>query len=405
MAGWIDGKQTATMGNRLRCFRRPRARPGGAATARSRSASTRFRLRGTSDAEVRTKISRPARKVPRPRGQPAALPDRKPLGEPLPSHRCGRSAKYRGLMDHMIELDAEKHPNHEPSPWLSERLTYPAIGGGWADAAAHWRVTTVTVKCAQPRELEPGIWMPWAVRGAVGSILFDVDLPRNDRASAYQALMAPSHLMVQGRWVPAPLLIDVFAGDSQILITARLFGFADLWLDTFIGALVLALNGGVRLRYGGHERAPWPVLDFSYVRGIGVPTVFGPSLLIRPLTPLCYGSQAHVPHAPERWLVSAITRATLIARWQGFRVDRKVPDAENLAENIRIIPSALQRVERFGKRSRRHAGATIEVTGERTELLLRNVDKDIAAALSLASTTGAGGHTAFGFGRFVLLVS
>jgi hypothetical protein len=49
-----------------------------------------------------------------------------------------------------------------------------------------------------------------------------------------------------------------------VSVTSRSFGFANLWRDHFIGALITSRNAGISVAHNSRGRRPWRVMEFSY---------------------------------------------------------------------------------------------------------------------------------------------
>ncbi|MDU9004486.1 hypothetical protein [Sedimentitalea todarodis] len=245
--------------------------------------------------------------------------------------------------------------------------------------------------------------MVYALRGALGDVLFQRGLPRADHASAYQALFNTRHLQLYRRQVPCPLLLDVGVEGGRIKVMARLFGFADLWRDELLAALISALNRGVSISENSSERSPWEVLDFHYMQHQRVPEVpDGPNLRVCPKSALCFGAEEHLRWEPERFVLAAFSRVTLMARWHRVLLNVSMPGLAEARSRTRPRLGRQGPATRLYKASRQHPKRHMTLVGEASELLLYVPDPDWREALALASNCGAGGHTVYGFGRFHL---
>jgi len=317
---------------------------------------------------------------------------------------CSPQLRISGLSDRgRRQTD---HPNHQPSPWLADVLNFPPVYGGISTLRAQWRCCTITVQCVPPEGFQPGAWMVYALRGAVGDELFERELPLLDRASAWQALYSTRHLHLAKRQVPSPLLLDVKAGREEIVVTARLFGLAGFWRDSFIAALITALNTGVSISENSRERRPWRVRDFHYVNEHGLaPPPNDTYLRILPRSALCYGAERHYRDEPERFLLSALSRVALIARWHQVLLDFDIPDLAMIRAASTAHKGIQGPMATVRKHSRGHAGKEKLLTGEETEILMQTDNLDWCELLHIASACAAGGHAVYGFGRFDLVAA
>ena len=248
--------------------------------------------------------------------------------------------------------------------------------------------------------------MVYALRGALGNELFGRDLPAPDRASAWQALFSTNHLQLAKRQVPSPLLLDVEVDEETINITARLFGFADMWRDVFMAALITALNKGVSIGENSVERQPWLVQDFYYETLCGLPPPPESNFLrLRPQGALCYGAEQHHSAEPARLLLSALSRVTLMARWHRVLLNFNIPTLAEIMAKSSVVKGFQGPITHIEKHSRRHAGQKMLLSGEGSELVLRTEQQDWVGLLQIASACAAGGHTSYGFGRFEIIAA
>lgn len=299
--------------------------------------------------------------------------------------------------------DIATHPNHHASMWLGDLLENPPLSGGFTTLREHWKECEITVTCVRPTGLRPGDWMVYALRGAVGGVLFERELPMPGRASAWQALFSTKHAQVRQRQVPSPLLLDILVGKNTLTITARLFGFASIWRDSFLGALISALNSGVSVYENSSERKPWRVIDFNYFVHRRLPEAFADTRMrCLPRGPLCYGAKQHRKDEPERFVLAALGRVGPMARWQRVRLAFEPPTLEAIRRSAVVRKGLQGRVVRLQKHSRRHSDSILELQGEATELLFDIRNPEWRDALAIASECCAGGHVSYGFGRFDL---
>ena len=290
--------------------------------------------------------------------------------------------------------------------WLARRLASPALWGDARLLARHWRETVIYATCRVPRGCLPGLWLSYAMRGAVGARLFHQPPRVRGEPSPYMALMRPVHLQIGGRHVGAPMLFDLSWKGRELLVKLRLLGFAAIWREAATEALLEALAGGISIAENAPVSRPFPVEDMHWQRrqGLGsLPAVARRGVLVCPETPLCYGAREHDPGRPERLILSALTRVGGLARWQGIGLTGARPGMGALQRRLEIRFASARPVEAVMKNSRGHRGHTAPLRGERSVFRIWGLAPEELRLLAIAGHVGAGGHTAWGFGRFQVL--
>ena len=292
--------------------------------------------------------------------------------------------------------------------WLADVLTHPAQTVDAAGLAANWQRTVLHVICERPPGLEEGLWMAGAVRGAWLSMLHG--MPHSSpiepdpfgRPPPFEAFYLSHARVTRRNDVPKPYWIEVdLLPGQRLLIRLGLFGFADLWRDAAIEALLLALEHGVSLRERAPIDAPWPVLDWYWTLerflDLRVPALHA----VASIAGLSLRGKRGIDGADM--LMRAAGRVSGLARWQSIRLDIDWGELRSSLAQLHFAlidepPSVRDRM------SRHHGAVPIPMPSIRAHLSISRLSERWWTLLQLAETCGLGGGDAvFGYGAFVLV--
>jgi len=186
-----------------------------------------------------------------------------------------------------------KAPKPKAHPGISSFLENPIARVDLATLAAMWQTTRVTMVFERPPDLEGGMRLTAAIRGAMGEPLKQVSEERYGTGDVlgtpFHALFA-DHCMFEDRWhVPKPFVIWCKEEDSRIFVEISLFGEAGRWKDDVIEAMLRVMlpanragSGGITLMSGSRVRRPWKILDVFWChRGLYLPGNCAASLFCR----------------------------------------------------------------------------------------------------------------------------
>lgn len=287
--------------------------------------------------------------------------------------------------------------------WLSEWVENPTISVGIAELLPLWNETEIRLTCAIPAGFIPGPWMTRSFRGAIGRTLgqwHKTARPHGLAASAYEGLFQ-THGTINGDHIPKPVSFMVEVCGNNLVVEMRLFGRAAIWRDDVIEAAIVTLNQGIGLWENGRTLRPWPINDFWWKESTGqIPPMPAGEVTVSWRTPFKPGGGT-VFAGDLRSAIHALPRRIKgLARWTGidllFDHDQWLSDVERLTIKDSEHSASLDGFIRRG------ADQDLAVVGVLGSHQVNPVMGDLVAMLWLGKTIGAGGHRAYGFGRYRL---
>lgn len=295
---------------------------------------------------------------------------------------------------------------------LRQRLAEPVQRIDLAQAVDHWHHVRIRIRCVGGGDLARDMRTAARIRGALGRQLAESASTQARRGlpcpwtppCTLDMLFGQHGKLAGGLPVPKPYVIAVADRDGDLEAELTLFGFAGDLAEAAAEALVRGLRTG--LNEGDPDQAryrPLEIADRSMTSFDGVPLIdAGPNtiLLVSMETPLSIRSSGVVKPPDFGELVSSLTaRIQGLARWQDAML---MADWPALVEEGRRVPChtvALGQVEHWMRGSTRQNRSFV-IGGGHASWLVDTLSPDLHRLLTLGQTTGAGGRTALGLGRF-----
>jgi hypothetical protein len=203
--------------------------------------------------------------------------------------------------------------------------------------------------------------------------------------------------------IPKPYVVAAWAEGADLVAEVTLFGFAGDLAEVAAEALVRGLRSGLnegdvdRTQYRQMEIANRTIESFG---GVDVTAADGAILMVTMETPLSIRAGDTVKAPDFGDLVSSLTaRVQGLARWQdaNLTADWRALVAEGRSLRRHDLPH--HPPERWRRGSTRQNRGFI-VGGGRTQWLVDTPSPELLRLLALGQTTGAGGRTTLGLGRF-----
>ena len=303
-------------------------------------------------------------------------------------------------------------PEAELALWqarLRRRLEHPEDGLGLVELLSFWRHAVVEVGCPLPRGLEPGPWLPGAIRGALGQALrrrTGLAPERESRRSAQARVLVFETLgfVTKRRQAPKPVAIQIDLAGRRLIVRLVLFGFACGWVEIFRRALIEALDGGIRLKRDGGIRARWSVAAGRWWQSerVAVPPPGLDRVRVELLTPLCLSAGRVLRTDPAEIVMAALERVSGLARFQDARLDEDWSGWRDLSKSLTFDRVDLG-VDSVDHRSSRQPGNEHRIDGLVGGFdVIRPPDR-LLPLLALAESAHAGARGAHGFGRLRLV--
>ncbi len=297
---------------------------------------------------------------------------------------------------------------------LRLRLAQPWRRWCLADAVEDWHHVRITARCDGGAELARDSAMAARLRGALGRQLTMSASPQALAGApcpwqppcALDVLFGQHGKVTGGLEVPKPYVVAVSAVGNDLVAEVTLFGFAGDLAEAAAEALVNGLRHG--LNQGEMDRVryrPLSVVDRSIASFDNVALAEPPSgaiVMLSMRTPLSIRSGDTVKNPAFGDLVSSLTaRVQGLARWQDAALDAdwRALIAEGRTLRHHAIPGA---APQHWRRGSTRQDRSFQIGGATVQWLLDNPSAELLHLLALGQTTGAGGRTALGLGRFQL---
>jgi hypothetical protein len=307
-------------------------------------------------------------------------------------------------------------PKPRPQPAI-ERLLSETVGtASLAELPYFWQTTRITFIYKRPKDLEGGIRLPAAIRGALGEPLAQVSVERYggdpQRPAPFPAFYA-DHFMYDERWhAPKPFVIWVREKEERIYVEFSLFGTAGRWKDDVIEAMLRIMlpverggQGGIRLSSGLSPRRIWEIEDIYWrSRGSYLPPAAKPAFVLTSITPFVFGGQEHLKASIKDLLFTIFARIAGLMRWQGVAPDKDLRFA-SLRTACEAIKSELVLPPRFvstDRWSRTFSKKAKQEIGVHLSILVREYPEWLWPGIVLGTLTHAGYDVVQGYGRYAL---
>jgi hypothetical protein len=199
-----------------------------------------------------------------------------------------------------------------------------------------------------------------------------------------------------------PFVIRVDRRNYTLLVTLRLFGFADCWLAEAATALHRALESGIAIRQYGRHRVPLAVQDITIQRNWGISvTPELQRLKIRLEEPLVLRFGRSRSPGLQRLVGAMERRLSALCRWQDMALQLKVSERPDALPKVVAESLVHVRWTRFSVRQR--VGQPMHaLTGE---AVLDDLPNDASMLVQAAACVHAGSSCASGLGRVSIFTS
>lgn len=295
---------------------------------------------------------------------------------------------------------------------LRVRLAEPVRTIDLTQAVDHWHHVRIQVRCVGGGDMARDKRTAARVRGALGRQLAEAASVQARKGqpcpwippSALDVLFGHHGKLAGGLEIPKPYVIAISDTDGDLGAEVTLFGFASDLAEAAAEALVRGLRSGLnesdadRARYRPLEIADRSINGFDGIRAVeAMPESI---LLVTMETPLSIRAGDAVKPPDFGDLVSSLTqRVQGLARWQDsmLMADWRALVAEGRkAQNHAVT---IGQVEHWRRGSTRQDRSFV-IGGGHASWLVDTLSPDLHRLLALGQTTGAGGRTALGLGRF-----
>jgi len=311
---------------------------------------------------------------------------------------------------------AVREAKPEPHPSLEAFLSSPIATFGLADLPKLWRVTRITFIFERPPDLDDGMRLPAAIRGALGEPLKAVSSERYKTDAAFgtpfQAFYA-DNCQFEERWhVPKPFVIWCRSEAGALYVEMSLFGETGIWRDDVIEAMLRVMTpetrggeGGISLMAGHRARRIWKLRDVFW-RESGyypVPPIRRPFLLASK-TPFVMSSQQTMKGGIPDLLFSIFARIAGLSRWHGFQAgpDLAFPAIRAACSEVRSEVLFKPHIKFERRTSRTFRGHGRLETGLDVCLLVRDFPEALWPGFVLGTLTHAGYDVVHGYGRYAI---
>lgn len=309
-----------------------------------------------------------------------------------------------------------KAPKPRAHPKINSFLENPVAKVDMVMLASMWQTTRVTMVFERPPDLEGGMRLVAAIRGALGEPLKQVSQERYGSGGAlgtpFHAFYA-DHCMFQDRWhVPKPFVIWCEVRSNRIFVEISLFGEAGQWKDDVIEAMLRVMlprarggSGGITLMFGSRVRRPWKILDvFWCQKNLYLPGALRPQFVLSSMTPVVFRGTDIAGGKVEDGFFSLFARLAGLARWHGVSLD-ETWNFTNLRKSCKdiewsnILDTKSHVIERFSRtytaKPKLHAGFDVraKITGYADEMW---------PGFVLGTLTHWGYDTVQGYGRYAI---
>ena len=303
-------------------------------------------------------------------------------------------------------------PSH---PEIDDLIANPEMEIPLADLPRIFQVTRLTFVCKRPPDVDTGIRLPSAVRGALGPQLAAVARDRADppdRPTALQVIYGDHGILDRHSRVAKPYVIWCRAEGGRIFVEISLFGEAGLWRDDVIEAFARVMlprarggEGGISLDGVSRARRPWPIEDIYWRERQGYPVPKARnSFLMSFVTPLVLGNREMQRGEPWRMFSTLLIRLGGLARWHRADVPelRSFDEIEALCTTVRSEPVLPPKAAMYRRKSRSFGDMEKFETGILGSFLVRDYPRELWPAIVLGTLTNCGYDVPQGAGRYVI---
>ena len=304
----------------------------------------------------------------------------------------------------------------ESHPVLQERLNKPARELTIADFCHLFHVTRITFLFRRPPDIDTGIRLPAAVRGAMGRQLKNLADGRKAQDDfsprAFHGLFADHDWAGRERQFAKPFVIWTQADSNTIQVEISLFGRAGTWRDEIIEAMGRVMiprkrggEGGISIDGKSRARRIWPIRDIYWrVReGYPIPPA-RKAFILSSLTPIIMSGGGKMKGGYDDLFASLLVRLAGLARWHDVAVP-ELEDEHRIARWCkRVRPEQLFRphARQFERRSINFGKMVKAEKGIMGHWFVRDYPEQMWPCLVLGTLTNFGFDVSQGAGRYVI---
>ncbi|MCT8268011.1 hypothetical protein NYQ83_12070 [Afifella sp. JA880] len=307
-------------------------------------------------------------------------------------------------------MAADRKP--EPHPRIDDFLDTPIVELSLEELPFFWRTTRVTIDFDRPADLEGGMRLPAAIRGALGEPLRAIAERDTGHplGSLFHVMFADHCMFAERRHVPKPFVIWVREGAEQIRVEISLFGEAGCFREQLIEAVLRVMTpvakggeGGISLMNGRRTRRIWPLRDlFWQESGQYLPPPLRRRFMLSSLTPFGLSNQQTVRHSQTQLIASIFKRIAGLARWHRVQMERDLSFSriDELVCEIEVYPVLEPNLSLVSRRSRSFQTKERVQTGFSTSLKVDAFPPELWPGFVLGTLTHAGYDVPQGYGRY-----
>ena len=309
-----------------------------------------------------------------------------------------------------------KKKRPKPHPLLVDRLNNPAQEIGMEELSLFFQTTRITFLFRRPPDIDTGLRLPAAIRGAMGRQLKKLADKREAEGDfsprAFHGLFADHDWSGQQRQFAKPFVIWTNANSRTIQVEISLFGRAGTWRDEIIEAMSRVMTprqcggeGGITIDSQSRARRIWPIEDVYWRVRDGYPVPAArKTFILSSITPIVMGGGNKMKGGYDDLFASLLSRLAGLARWH----DLAVLELEDKYQISRLCGQVtLEQV--FGLKARKYErrsinfGKMVKVEkGIMGHWFVRDYPEDMWPSLVLGTLTNFGFDISQGAGRYVI---
>lgn len=297
-----------------------------------------------------------------------------------------------------------------------DRLNNPDQEIRLGELPVFFQTTRITFVFGRSADIDTGLRLPAAVRGALGRQLKKLADEREagDDFSphAFHGLFSDHDWIGQERHFAKPFVIWVTASSSNIYVEISLFGRAGIWRDEIIEAMSRVMistarggEGGITIDGQTRARRIWPLEDIYWRIREGYPVPIAKRVFVlSSITPIVMGGGETLKGSYKDLLASLCLRLAGLARWH----DLAVPDLEDssriaeLCGKVRLEEIFEVKASKYERRSINFGRKGKVEKGIMGHWFVRDYPDTLWPCFVLGTLTNFGFDISQGAGRYVI---